>query len=941
MTYDTFSSSAPSNNTGILSAGLAKTISNNPSNVDAAVSSYPNHYDQFVNKTEGRSDIPIPVIAEPHLQSEVETIGSISFVSLNHAILRSDGGASVVVSDGTINLDATDYDNGILAFSVAPVGNFTVTYLGIQDALFGEHINALQNAVMNIQGLLGAGAVESEGIRNATVWVQDYPASAERAFPNAVHTQSLEENVSIKGEAGSSRTITLGNGNDSVIVDAKSFRVTSTDGSTIVTGVLGDSNQDVFFFNSPVAILATGGILGGLQPTGTYAAAAFSVGNPNQSTWTGASAGPYAKPSATAGVFPLARFYGDVHVIGDLFIQGSTQVFSSLTGAQVSQINDILEVTEDLRVSGNTSLNQNLTVGDNLTVNGYIDIRGSSNEISKINTPLFAQNNGNQLNGMGGPYSSETVPKETEYIADLPFHVGKVKRNPPREVNDFSINKHFHVDGLDPSYIAKLISFRAHDRKDWKSNTVNYGPYQGFTGTVMSFTAPGTNQWIDSGLGFNASDVIAWSTLSGFNPISGAGSKAFRWQHQGGSYYHGKFANESHLIPSGEYSGNYMYGDGNDWTLLYLSNNNASNNPGANKNGAKVPIKRITPLYSTGSPFLATGAVVELSRHFNTSVQTSDVYKIYHPYHSKPNAIRKLDSSTISVFASEAEPIIADVNGITKIVTTSCDHTITAGYTGFYFIYVDGYTPEIAKSFDGTLLESEGTVVVTTERYQSESMAPIGEFYAINPGAGIIDSSIITYRYATKYDTLWQRVNRATNVYASATNKEFSYRGYNTGITATSTGEIEVRAFFNNNEEWGDILVGGSNEYIFRVQHNFGSLEKSMNASLKLYVAPNYGLDYPSVSTATGVRMGPDYAYITELNRVVDNGSAGYEVIHVDRNFIDITLPDIATVTGAIIKARSASGARNLALTGSVASLTGVGVSNRERSWWYVRAIVE
>ncbi len=945
MSYDLFSEYAPINNSGTVSASYARTIPNNPANVDATDSMFPNYYDQFVNKTEGRSDAPVFVVGEPHSPSEIDYVGSIGFLTLHHSILRSDSGASVVSSDGVINLSASDFSNGILAYSVVPSGNFIVNYLAVQDALYGEHINAIQNSLMSVQSVLGAGSVSGEGIRNATVWVKDYPASTQRVLPNAIHTESLEQNVTIKGEAGSSRTITLGNGLDKVTIDVAQFNITSSDPSAVISGNIGDSNADVMRFNCPVAILATGGVSGGLLPTGTFAGAAFSVGNPNQSTWSGATAGPYAKPETGANQFPIARFFGDVHVVGDLFIQGTTQVFSSLTGAQVSQINDILQVNEDLRVSGDSVLGMNsnttTTVGGDLTVGGYLDVQGNNNDISQINTPVFVKNQGNNQNSFGGSYDSTIVPAGTQYIPDLPYYVGQIPRRAPGTINDRSANKHFHIDGLDPSYIAKSLALRAHDRKDWKNNCVNIGPYQGYSGTVTAVTAPGTTQWTDTGICWGTGSVIAFNLTSGFNPISGAGAKAFRWHHQGGDYYHGKFTNETHTIPSGEFSGSYLYGDGHQWNILWTNDDTSTVNPGARKYGARIPLKKITPSYSTGSPFLATSALVEMSRGFNTTVVAGDTYKVYHPYYSAPNILRKSNSTTITVFASPAEPIIVDCNGITKTITTQCDESINSTYTGYYFVYAECGTPEIAKAFDGSLLESEATIVVTTERTRSESRVPIGEFYAIDPGVGIVDSSIITYRYGLKYDTLWQRVNATGNLYSNASNKEFSYRAYNSGITATSTGLIESGALFTTEGSWGDILAGGANDYRFRVQHNFGSIDRITDADIRVWVAPNYGSDYPSISPATGVRVGPDYAYISELPRVFESGTAGFKVVKVDRNHVDLVINDLSTIQSAVINARSTAGPSDRVLTGATSALTTNGISERERSWWYIRTVIE
>jgi len=949
MSYDTFSDSAPVNNTGSLSSSYIETIPNNPTDTNASVSNYPSNYDQFVNKTEGRSDQVIAVIAERHSINEIFTQGSDSYLYLHHQPANISS-QSFSLSQGSIVTGFTDYSLGLIKFNSVPVSDFYISYLARMDALYAEHINALQNSVMNMQRVLGAGSVQDEGMRNATFFVDSLPAELQDRLPNAILISDLQRDLDIKGDPTGAFNITIGNGNDNIELDTAFFKVGSN-GIAVMSGQFGDSRTDWFDFRGPVKISTTTG--DGLGTTGQYGNAALAVGNPLQSSWSGAAAGPYPNP---ANVNPIAKFFGDIQVIGNVYLSGVTLVGATATGAQVSIVNDSLAVSMDLIVTGDSYLgsgtSKKVEVGGYLEVGRYLHVQGLSNDVSRFDTAIFFKNQGNTNNGLGGPFDDSTVSRGTKWFSDLPLHISSVSYTNPGTISDLAINKVSHVDGLDASYIAKNIVYRAHDRSDFKNNCINLGPYSGHTGSITSLSAPGTSQFRDTNIAWPSSQLNTFNMLTGFGTGSEAvGRNMFRWFHMGGDYYHGKFNNETFTI-TGEFTGQYNYGDGPQWMYLHLTNDTTSQtaNPGAWKYGARVPLSKIDITYSSNSPWMATGVSVQLSRAFNTPLSSGDTYMIYHPSHSLPFALRKNTSTSIKVYASTAEPIIATVNGIKKVLTQECTESISTNYTGMNYVFLECRTPETAKLYNGHLLESEPTIAVKTTFTPDDSQVPIGEFYSIDPGMGIVDSSIVTYRYNTEYDSLWIRANGTGNLWAASTgvhprSGEFAFRSHLTGsITQNNTGSIESGSLYNYNS-FGDILATNINDFKVRLYHNFGTLQRAQNADLKVMVAPNYGTDYTAHGGGS-LREGPDYAYVKELPQIKYTGSVGYpcyDVAHVTNNYIDLVFYEIERIPGAVIGARSTSGYRNLVLTGSSGStnLTGVNIAERERNWYWIRTILK
>lgn len=941
MPYETFSSQSPSNYTGSLSAALIENVQNNPNNSGASSIYFPTYYDQFVNKISVSAGRASSISDEVRELGEFIATPSGSYAGYVYLYHRPVPGASFSVSDGVLATGVIDNQNGILYFSTAPTAqSFTISYMAIADAYYGDHINAVQNAVMAIERVLGAGSVSGEGLRNAEYWVDSYPASLSSILPRAINVRGLTKNTAIKGTSGTGVSITVGNGGDTVTVDARTVTFTNSHASYNMTGYFGDSVYDPFYFRGPVAITAASGNLLG----STYGGAQFAVGDPTRSKNTSFpySATGYTMPSTGT----IARVYGDLQVVGNIYLSGSFQVLNSATGTQINVIGETVAIGQDLRVTGNSTLgsstNTYTNVNGNLTVGRYIHILGSNADVSRFDTPVDVRNQGNSSVGYGGIHSDSAVPVGTEHYPDLPFHVSSLRQS-PGSFTDRSVNKNTTFDGLDPSYIAKLLRFRGLDRNDWKGDCINAGPVDGIAGSVTSVSAPGVSQWVDTG--------ICWSqTATGFTAgvgytgaINTQGYKPFRWFHLGGTYYHGKFNNEQVSINTGEFSGAYVYGDGYEWRVRWTQNDTTLPlYPGAFKLGADVPLYRITPSYQTNPPYCATGAQVELSRSFNTTVTVGDTYKIYHPNHSRPNFIDFPGTPgdlEININVSEADPLICNIKGITKIYKSPCTLAVA---TGRSFVYIDLNTPETAKQqLDGSILEADATCVVNQEYRETDTRILAGEIYVESTGV----SQVVNYAYNGKYDTLWMRTQTTGNVWQNNGNSAFSYRANSVPTNISATGTIEAPSSYTNGQYMDDILISNSGEFKLRIHHNIGSMRRLKDANIKVFVSPNLGNDYP-VHGGT-LREGPDYAYISELPQVKVKSAVPYpcwEIVHETRNYTDFQFYNINEIPGAIIGAKSITNSRNIALTGGLGSTT-LGTSttpaDRTRYWWWTRIVFE
>jgi hypothetical protein len=971
MTYITYSPNSPQS--GGISSSLYKNIPGNPVHPTSEASFFPSYYNQFANKTNINYAQYIAVTDELHKVSEIFATPSSSYAGymyVNHRILRN---SSVTITNGTVATGAIDYDNGIVYFSTNPSTDFTITYIASPDAYFGDHINAVQNAVMTLERTVGG---PTGGLRNAKFWLH----SGDSNLPYAINMSSIpaSNTTYIKSAAGVSNTISIGNGADVLNLDIKELRVTNTDPSYAISGRIGDSKEDKFFVNGLVHIEPTGGTISSSVGSGVV----FAVGNPLQSMSTGfllpsPTAGPYAMPVGT-GI--IGRFFGDIQVLGNVFVSGGVIAVSTTTTG-INQFTNQVVLSSGLYVSGNTILGSNTntttTANGSMTIGRWAHVKGLGSDVSRFDTAIDVRNAGNVNNGLGGPYSDAQISRGTEAWPDLPFYIGTNLRNSPGQFTDLTVNKNFTIDGLDPSYLAKLLRRRAFDRHDFRPNMLNDCARDGLYGTVTSTVGVATTAWVDTGLFFPPKATGSnFTTGSGHtanlvaNDTYGA-SYGMRWFHLGGNYYHGKFQNQTGSVVSGEFTGIYHYGNGNEWMVKWTKDDTYSNiNPGAFKYGADIPLSSITPYYTGVSPWIATGGLVTLSRPFNTPVTVGDTYTIYHPSHSKGNCIRVSATrvGVVDIYASNVDPIIVNINGIHKVITSTCTHDLTAlgPKPATVFFYAELDTPQIARQglVAGALLETEAQITYDTELKETDTRVAIGQVGY--DGTDAVDYSHVTFAPNGTHDTLWFRTLPTGSLMRNGTG-EFSWFPRGTGNTSTgvTTATVNTTPYFLSptapgyssnlsshpyNTYIGDTLVDNTKQYRIRVNHNIGVWSRLNATETKVFVAPDLGNDQPhAVSGGTTVlREGPDYAYIKELPQVKFASAGGnsypcYEIVHQDRLYTDLVLYNVGEIPGGIIGATGTlAGARTLALTGAIGAtdLTGAGVAQRERSWWWTRVVI-
>lgn len=952
MTYETYSDSGPRDYTGSISQANIKDVPSNPHHPNADDSVFPQRYNQFINKTSARDDDVVLVTDELHTLSDVFITsggGTAGYSYLNHRPFNT---SSFNVSDGVLSTGSTNLTEGVIYWSVLPTGSWTIAYFAAPDAVWADHINAMQNAIMDHERVLGAGSNTGEGIRNTEFWVDSLPPSLQESLPHAINVRALNKDLRIASAAGNTgHTITIGRSDDSVTFDVGTFKVTNTDPSLSVTGQVGDSAEDVWTIKGGIHLDTDGSTLLGTEFGPNVV---LAVGDQAATIATGiaASATGYPNPHEES---VIARFYGDIDVQGTVWVAGDFVVVNSNSGEQINVIQDTLAVGNDLRVTGNTILGANTSTNTN--VNGTLEVGRSFHvkslgfDVSRIDGPVDLYNPGNVNNGLGGPYSDTVVPRKTEHFPDQPFHKAKVTRNAPTTVSDLSVNRNSTIDGLDPSYLSKLLTYRSFDRHEWAYDCINEGPRSGLYGSVERVSNPATSVFDATGLPWPAEVETRWDGEGWGSVSTGVGNNAFRWYHMGGDYYHGKFQNEYITLTGQEFSGSIRHGDGYEWICLWTQDDQSANiNVGAYKHGARIPVTKIEPTYFTGSPYTATGAQVQLSRPFNTPISVGDSFMIYHPVASEPYILRKQSNTVMQAYASTIEPIIGNIKGIHKIVTIPCDHSIPTNYTGYNFVWLETDSPEIAKTqyIPGDILESPGHITVTQEYKPTDSRVALGEYYSEDPGGGIIDDTIRTYAYNKRKDTLWFRVQPQHNTWPSNGNDEFSYFTQE-GFDLTNTGAIDNnRAPFLSNWQMPDTYIDNTYAYKVRVHHNFGDINRAMRAKFRVYVAPNIGEEHSGHGLST-FREGPDYSLIQELETMTFKGVLGeylqWEVVHMDPNYTDLVLREIQVIPGAIIGAKSIrDNQRDISLTGLYSTNEfnhDSSVPDRTRAYWWTRIVIE
>jgi len=395
MAYDTFSSKAPVNLVGITQS-LVKVIQHNPRHPLTAQSNFPDEYPQFVSPTNDQMS-SVLVEDEVHPLVDVDT-GNSNRCFLYH---QPTFGATIVTSDGVINTAMTDYEHGIIYFSTMPVGEFTLQYQANPNKYYGEYLQAVQDVVHSIAWLLGAGQTLNEGMRNAEVFVDSLPADLAARLPHAIRINGLDRNLEIRSStdpgdpSGTKHTITFGNGEDTVAVDAEHFLVRRSTVSETLGMRFGDETGDF------------GQFAGGLDVTGE-----LIVGIRHQSR--NSLIDPSAVTSFENTGFPytgetlIAAFHGDVAIHGDLYVLGQTVVIDVQRNVQVNVYEDSLEVGNDLAVLGNVRFG--VSTDQRAYFSGDVDITGGLKVLGAGGAPVIIDGKVIFTNGSEkGPFEQGTI----------------------------------------------------------------------------------------------------------------------------------------------------------------------------------------------------------------------------------------------------------------------------------------------------------------------------------------------------------------------------------------------------------------------------------------------------------------------------------------------------------------------------------------------------
>jgi len=412
MAYTTHSDSSPDKNTSFINTSLNRLVQNNPYHPAAPNILWPTYYDVFVNKTDDQQ-VSVSVSDEKHLTGDID-VSNNNALYMNH---KPRLGSTVESTFGTLDTGLTDYNHGVVYFSALPASDFTLTYLADPDKYYGEYLSQMQDVLHKLEIWAGAGSTKNEGVRSAEVLVKSTNAKIDSKLPKRIHVQGLAEDISFKSLDGQpGHTITLGNSNDVVEINANEFKVycgSFEGGSALdpMTGTITDHTGDILNMIGLVS----------MSPTGTTRSTGITDAAVTSALFLDDS-------GRDQGVHDALRVYGNTYIAGNLFTLGGHTVINSQAEIQVNTFQEDLQVNGDAYL-GNGSADKVYIAGD-LTVSGRIDQVGSTTEHDvTINRDII-------LNNHGG-----TTPSL--------------------------------VDGLDPSYIANRHKYMRPAGPDWCGDTVN------------------------------------------------------------------------------------------------------------------------------------------------------------------------------------------------------------------------------------------------------------------------------------------------------------------------------------------------------------------------------------------------------------------------------------------------------------------------------------
>ncbi len=389
MTYETFLNFAP--NTGY-AASEVNIVHNNPNVSTSQTITWPNKYDAFVTKQNAGVEA-FTVIDEEHYVSDINTSDSNSLY-LYHKILppgTASGLSNVLtVSDGVISTGLVDYANAKIHFSTMPTGTTVeVSYLAQPDPISAKHMNVLQNGLMKLQQVIGAGTTENQGFKNVKFLIigDELTGSASSYLPNAIPSNEFQEtSLIIAGESGITHSIILGNTYDTISLKGSSVHITSSGGFGSATGSFPVPNNDNAQF---------------IVDQDCYIRGQSTFG----SLWPAANIGTWSTSGEYTGA--ASRFLGNVFIAGNLVVTGSQTIVNStinVTGSVYSG---------SLTVSGSATIHQNLTVNGASSLNGLVTMQNATVSgdlfIGRRINFLNSQNSPSIIDGLDPSYISDTL----------------------------------------------------------------------------------------------------------------------------------------------------------------------------------------------------------------------------------------------------------------------------------------------------------------------------------------------------------------------------------------------------------------------------------------------------------------------------------------------------------------------------------------------------
>ena len=246
MTYDQYSINAQ---TGAPEAGKNR-LSSNSNDSSSETVLWPAKFDLLTNKE--NSSLSDFSVTEEHASGDISS--TLLYLDHRPASDLSGNVGAITLSDGAVDTGATDIFNKTVTFTTLPTGDtFDITYTAAADKIEDSHINALQNAVMQIQSSLGlTSPVDGYGTGISTMPIATLfnPSSlAElqsiQAFmPNVILLQHLTEdtvigsttNASLPSPGAGGITLNLGStgalNRDSLVLDFDEITVQALNGTT-------------------------------------------------------------------------------------------------------------------------------------------------------------------------------------------------------------------------------------------------------------------------------------------------------------------------------------------------------------------------------------------------------------------------------------------------------------------------------------------------------------------------------------------------------------------------------------------------------------------------------------------------------------------------------------------------------------------------------------